>query len=76
MAVLVLQAREKVYVFGGMDLTRLLQLYLRDFLIEVSQLDLRLGLKGILLALGVPEEILRQLDWDSVESALLSLEAA
>jgi len=53
-----------------------LQLYLRDFLIEVSQVDLRLGLKGILLVLGVPEDLLRQLDWDSVESALSSLEAA
>jgi hypothetical protein len=76
MAILALQAREKVYVFGSMDLTRLLQIYLRDFLIEVFQLDLRLGLKGILLALGVPEEILRQLNWESVESALSSLEAA
>ncbi|GEM_PF-4668732 len=76
MAILALQAREKVYVFGGIDLTRLLQLYLRDFLIEVSQLDLRLGLKGILLALGVPEEILRQINWTSVESAISSLEAA
>ncbi len=75
-AILALPARGKVYVFGGMDLTRLLQLYLRDFLIEVSQLDLRLGLKGILLALGVPEEVLRQLDWASVESTLSSLEAA
>lgn len=75
-AILVLPARGKVYVFGGMDLTRLLQLYLRDFLIEVSPLDLRLGLKGILLALGVPEDVLQQLDWESVDSALSSLEAA
>lgn len=75
-AILGLTAGEKVYVFGSMDLTRLLQLHLRDFLIEVSQLDLRLGLKGILLALGVPEEILQQLNWNSVESALSSLEAA
>ena len=74
--ILSLWAADHVYVLGEQSLAQLLQLYLRETLIQVSQLDLRLGLKVILLALGVPEELFAQLNWDSVESALASLEAA
>ena len=74
--ILSLPAAEVVSILGADAFARVLQADLRQFMIEAFQLDPRLGLGVLLRSLGVPEEVLRQLDWTSLEAALSSLEAA
>ena len=74
--ILSLPTADQVHVLGSLMFLHALQNDLVRFAVEVSPLDLRLGLKVIFLSIGISEDVLRQIDWSSTESALTSLEAA
>ena len=74
--ILSLPAADQVHILGTFAFYQALQKDLTAFAVAVSPMDLRLGLKVLLVAAGVPEEVLRQINWTSVESTLTSLEAA
>ncbi len=63
-----------VHVLGGDSFFGSLRDKLRSFPIEVLPVDLRLGLKGLLAALGVPQEVLRAVNWDAAQAILAGIE--
>ncbi len=74
--ILSLPAADVVSILAGKAFVETLRADLAQFMIQAFELDTRLGLRVLLIALGVPEKVLNQLNWKSVESALSSLEAA